>query len=425
MTYTISCATRAALGRAANIGVLLFGLLFPSLDASIVNTSLLTISLDLHEFIKAPWVVISYFLAFVSLVIPFAKASDIWNPQRLLLWAWSLFTIGSLGSGLSTSIDQLIFFRALQGFGGSGMYSLAQVGLYAVFPAHRPQFSGACIAITLAISFVLGPVLGGTLTAFATWRWIFYIKCVFRCPCWIYLSILVILPERFQIVNHDGPLIAGVHLLPMLGTTALGSFLAGTICKKRILATVVLILSQFFQVIGVVLILTTLRSADAETKAQNGYQVILGLGIGLSLGSATLLTQSLVPSRHLAVGKGIVAQMQVFGGAVGIAVCSIVYNHTTDAKSELFNASDIELIKNNPVVQQFLPPSLQELTRRNFVESFNTDMTIIFAVALAASLSSLLTLDRALFPKGVSNHGDDHSHGNMGSSVELQSMNYH
>lgn len=70
-------------------------------------TSLLTISLDLHEFVKSPWAVISYLLAFVSLVIPFAKASDVWGRRRLLIWAWALFTVGSLGSGLATSIDQL------------------------------------------------------------------------------------------------------------------------------------------------------------------------------------------------------------------------------------------------------------------------------------------------------------------------------
>ncbi|KAJ1335674.1 MFS transporter DHA2 family multidrug resistance protein [Microdochium nivale] len=107
MTYTISHETRISLARAANIAILLLGLLFSSLDASIVYTSLLTISLDLHEFVKSPWVVISYLLAFVSLAIPFAKASDIWGRRRLLIWAWALFTVGSLGSGLATSIDQL------------------------------------------------------------------------------------------------------------------------------------------------------------------------------------------------------------------------------------------------------------------------------------------------------------------------------
>lgn len=86
---------------------LLLGLFFSSLDASIICTSLLPISLDLQEFVKAPWVVLSYLLAFVSLVIPFVKASDIWGRRRLLLWAWSLFTVGSLGSGLAVSIDQL------------------------------------------------------------------------------------------------------------------------------------------------------------------------------------------------------------------------------------------------------------------------------------------------------------------------------
>ncbi|KAH7037420.1 major facilitator superfamily domain-containing protein, partial [Microdochium trichocladiopsis] len=109
---------------------LFLGLLFSTLDVSIVYTSLLTISLDLRDFVKTPWVALSYFLTFVSLATPFAKASDIWGHRRTLLWAWALFTIGSLGSGFATSIDQLIFFRAVQGCGGSGLYSLVQIGLF-------------------------------------------------------------------------------------------------------------------------------------------------------------------------------------------------------------------------------------------------------------------------------------------------------
>ncbi|KAJ1335673.1 MFS transporter DHA2 family methylenomycin A resistance protein [Microdochium nivale] len=236
---------------------------------------------------------------------------------------------------------------------------------------------------------------------------------------WIYLSVLVILPERFQIVNREGPLIAGVHLLPMLGTTAFGSFLAGTICKKRNVTALILILAQTLQAVGVALFLT-MRSTDAEVKAQNGYQVILGLGIGLSFGSTTMLTQKLVPSAHLAVGQGLMAQMRVFGGAMGIAVCSIVYNWTTDARSEYFNASDIELIKNSPVVQQFLPPHLQELTRQNFVESFNKDIMIIFVVGLVGALFSLLTLDRTLFSQRFARHEESHNN-MMRGAIELQS----
>ena len=63
-----------------------------------------------------------------------------------------------------------------QGIGGSGLYSLAQIGLFEVGPSHKPSLLGALVGMTLAVSFVLGPVLGGTISHLANWRWIFFIK---------------------------------------------------------------------------------------------------------------------------------------------------------------------------------------------------------------------------------------------------------
>lgn len=77
---------------------------------------------------------------------------------------------------LSPLTDSRIAFRALQGIGASGLYSLAQVCLYEFGPRGKPSLMGALIGLTLATSFVLGPVLGGTIAQLATWRWIFYVK---------------------------------------------------------------------------------------------------------------------------------------------------------------------------------------------------------------------------------------------------------
>ena len=203
---------------------------------------------------------------------------------------------------------------------------------------------------------------------------------------------LVILPERFQIVNQDSPLMAGVRLLPLLGSTVFGSFLAGAICKRRHLASFGLVLAQCLQGLGVALFLT-LRTVETKANAQNAYQVVLGLGIGLSFGSATILTQALLPHAIITIGQAVAATMRAFGGAMAIAVCSTVYNLTTDNRRDHFNPSDMELIKNNPVVQQFLPPHLQELTRQNFVDSFNLDILITFAISVVGLLLSSLVLD--------------------------------
>ena len=69
-----------------------------------------------------------------------------------------------------------IICRAFQGIGASGLYSLTQIGLVEVGPIHRPSLIGALIGATLAIAFVLGPILGGVISQLSDWRWLFNLK---------------------------------------------------------------------------------------------------------------------------------------------------------------------------------------------------------------------------------------------------------
>lgn len=83
--------------------------------------------------------------------------------------------------------------RALQGIGGSGLYSLAQVCLLEQGPS-KPEMVGALVGITLSISYVLGPLLGGGISAGWTWRGIFWIKLVY--PSHLKLAVNYLLSNR-------------------------------------------------------------------------------------------------------------------------------------------------------------------------------------------------------------------------------------
>lgn len=89
---------------------LLLGLLFSSLDASIVSTSLVTISIELHDFLKAPWVVLAYLLAYLGLAIAFAKFSDVYGRRDSICVAWVLFAGFSVGCALATTMPQLYVY---------------------------------------------------------------------------------------------------------------------------------------------------------------------------------------------------------------------------------------------------------------------------------------------------------------------------
>jgi hypothetical protein len=97
------------------------------------------------------------------------------------------------------------------------------------------------------------------------------------------------LPERFQIVNGASSLMAGIYLLPLLGASAIGSYLGGAISSKRNLTSYTLIASALLQMAGCGL-LSTLGGAVDIMPRQYFFEAILGLGIGLSLSTSTIMT---------------------------------------------------------------------------------------------------------------------------------------
>jgi MFS family permease len=87
-----------------------------------------------------------------------------------VLLALSIFTIFSIACGFAQSITQLIAFRFLQGVGGAGMYALALIVIVETATLESLPMRGALIGMTVAIAGVLGPVVGGQLTAHVGWR---------------------------------------------------------------------------------------------------------------------------------------------------------------------------------------------------------------------------------------------------------------
>ena len=73
------------------------GLLFSSLDSSIVATSLVTISHDLNDFVNAPWIILAYLLTYMGFAVCIAKLSDIYGRRNMLMISWVLFITFSLG----------------------------------------------------------------------------------------------------------------------------------------------------------------------------------------------------------------------------------------------------------------------------------------------------------------------------------------
>ncbi|KAF4949860.1 hypothetical protein FGADI_8604 [Fusarium gaditjirri] len=153
---------------------LCLSLLLSTLETTIVSTALVSIVDALHGFDMAGWIVTSYLVTYTGFLIIYSKLSDIFGCKLMLLLAITIFTVFSMACGASESMVPLIVFRAFQGMGGSGIYSLSTIMVPLMVPPEKYATYISIMSSTFILSSVLGPILGGAITDHTTWRWVFY-----------------------------------------------------------------------------------------------------------------------------------------------------------------------------------------------------------------------------------------------------------
>ncbi|KAF2757236.1 MFS general substrate transporter [Pseudovirgaria hyperparasitica] len=151
-------------------------LFLSALDGTIVSTALIEISNDLKSLSQANWLVIAYFLTYNAFLLLVAKLSDTFGTKNLLILSNIIFFVFSAACAASKTMTQLIVFRALQGMGGSGLYTLVFVVILKLISPSKIGFYSGIISSVFAIANLLGPILGGSITSHTTWRWIFWIN---------------------------------------------------------------------------------------------------------------------------------------------------------------------------------------------------------------------------------------------------------
>ena len=164
------------------MGGVMLALFLSSLDQTIVATAMPRIVADLQGFDRYTLVTTAYLVASTTVVPVVGRLTDLYGRKGFYIAGLVIFLVGSVLSGFSQSMTQLIVFRAVQGFGGGMIMANSFIVIADLFPqSERGKYMGL-ISGVFGLSSVIGPTLGGFVTDSLSWHWIFFINIPLGVP---------------------------------------------------------------------------------------------------------------------------------------------------------------------------------------------------------------------------------------------------
>src|ERR1700712_517134 len=157
--------------------IMVFGMFMSILDIQIVSASLAEIQAGLSASSnEVSWVQTAYLIAEVIAIPLSGFMSRALGTRLLFAFSAAGFTIASFLCGFASNIEQMILWRAVQGFLGGGMVPTVFASAYIVFPRSKFHIVGPIIGLVATLAPTIGPTVGGIITDWMSWHWLFFIN---------------------------------------------------------------------------------------------------------------------------------------------------------------------------------------------------------------------------------------------------------
>ncbi|MBA2621005.1 MAG: MFS transporter, partial [Acidobacteria bacterium] len=160
---------------AVTVGVMT-GMFIAALEATVVGTAMPTVIASLGGLNHYSWVFSAYLITSTVSVPVWGKLSDLYGRRLFYQIGIGIFLLGSILSGLSGTMTQLIIFRAIQGLGAGALVPLGMTIIGDIFTLKERAKMQAYFSGVWGFSSVIGPIVGGFITDQLSWHWVFYIN---------------------------------------------------------------------------------------------------------------------------------------------------------------------------------------------------------------------------------------------------------
>ena len=191
-----------------------------ALDGTVVATAMPTVIGDLHGIDHYAWVFTAYLLAEITSIPLWGRLADMFGRKRIFLIGMTLFLLGSVLCGLSTSMIELVLFRAMQGAGAGCLLPVAQTIIADLYTLEQRAKVSAVLSGTFGFASIVGPFIGGFLTDQLSWRWVFFVNLPIGIVAFVLVKTVMIEP----ITSRHRHRIDWLGAATLLGSTGLFVF---------------------------------------------------------------------------------------------------------------------------------------------------------------------------------------------------------